>query len=371
MHKHHPTSKMDVYYEQTLDMLDAGYDIDQIHDYDPFYLGPAWETYLLDTVRDNQGNLLLASPVPYQTELEQYQITNTKGSNNEYLISAAGNFDDILYIGATLGLPYLRYFRETTYEEYSLADTLDTFDYWGVYDELKTTGWGVNLKIGAILRPVDFLRIGLAYHTPTYYFSMKDTWRTYTYSSVLALSMETWYEGSYDSPQGEYKYKLTTPMRFIGSLAFVIKEIGFINAEYEYVGYTQAKFKAKDYGFDDVNTDIKNVFKGVSNIRVGTEWRLSRIALRAGYAIYGSPYNNNLNDGKRQSFSGGIGYRGNSFEIDFAYVRSTMDENYYLYSYSNTNLDPPIEIQSNAVTNTFTDQNFVLTARYFFKKKRK
>jgi len=364
-----PTSKIDVYYEQVLDMLDAGFGFDQIHDYDPFYLGPAWENYLLDTLQDSQGNLLLESPVPYQTDLEQYQLTNTKGSNNEFLISAAGNFDDILYIGATLGLPYLRYFRETTYEEYSLADTIDTFDYWGVYDELKTTGWGVNLKLGAIIRPVDFLRIGLAFHTPTYYFSMKDTWRTYTYSSVLALSTGNWYEGGYDSPQGEYKYKLTTPMRFIGSLAFVIKEIGFINAEYEYAGYSQAKFKASDYGFDAENNAIKNAFKGVHNIRVGTEWRLSRISLRAGYAIYGSPYNNNLNDGKRESYSGGIGYRGKNFEVDFAYVRSIMKEDYYLYSYSNTNLDPPVEIQSNAVKNTFTDQNFVLTVRYFFKKK--
>jgi hypothetical protein len=107
----------------------------------------------------------------------------------------------------------------------------------------------------------------------------------------------------------------------------------------------------------------------VHNIRVGTEWRLSRISLRAGYAIYGSPYNNNLNDGKRESYSGGIGYRGKNFEVDFAYVRSIMKEDYYLYSYSNTNLDPPVIIQSNAVKNTFTDQNFVLTVRYFFKKK--
>ncbi len=363
------SSRIDVYYEQILDMQDAGYGIDQINEYDPFYLGPAWNTYLFDTIRNADNDLILVSPVPYQTDMEQRQTINTKGSNNEFLVAASANFDDILYIGATVGVPYLRYIRETTYEEYNLDDTVTTFDHWSVYDELKTIGWGINLKLGAVVRPVDFMRIGLAFHTPTYYFSMKDTWRTYTYSNVFAYSDNTWHSGGSDSPVGEYKYKLTTPMRFIGSLAFVIKEIGFISGEYEYAGYSKTKFSAKGYGFESENDIIKNSFKGVSNIRVGTEWRISKISLRAGYAIYGSPYKDNLNDGKRQSFSGGIGYRGENFAIDFAYVRSTMDEDYYLYSYSNTNLDPPVEIQSNAVKNTFTDQNFVLSVRYFFKKK--
>ena len=91
------------------------------------------------------------------------------------------------------------------------------------------------------------------------------------------------------------------------------------------------------------------------------------ISLRAGYALYGSPYKDDLNDGQRQSISGGIGYRGNNFSVDFAYVRSTMNEDYYFYSYSDP--DNGVDIQSDAVKNTFTDQNFVLTFRYFFKKK--
>lgn len=362
------SSKIDVYYEQMLDMFDAGYGIDEVHDYDPFYLGPAWETYLFDTIRGQNDELNLVSPVPYGSDIEQIQTTQTKGSNNEFLVSAGANFDDILYVGATLGLPYIRYFRETTYEEYNASDTVDTFNNWSVYDELKTTGWGVNFKLGAVIRPIDFLRIGLAFHTPTYYFSMKDQWRTYTTSSVFAFSDDKWFDGSYESPAGEYKYKLTTPMRFIGSLAFVVKKIGFISADYEYAGYGQAKFKAKDYGFEGENADIKNSFKSVSIIRVGTEWRISKISLRAGYALHGSPYKDDLNDGQRQSISGGIGYRGDNFAIDFAYVHSTKKEDYYLYSYSNPEYD--INVQSAVTKNTFTDQNFVLSIKYFFKGKK-
>lgn len=351
------TSKLDVYQAQA---NGVEYQlIEDTHGPYAFDLSPAWWTYLLDTIPGYTD--LYYIPLD-SGGVMQTQTTNIKGSNNEFLVSGSANFDDILYLGATLGLPYLRYIRESIYAESDPDNLHSNLNNWSQTENIETTGWGVNFKIGAIVRPIDWIRIGLSFHTPTYYFSMKDKWYTYTYANYTGNDQYT-----AESPDGEYKYKLTTPMRFIGSLGFVIKEIGFISGEYEYAGYNQSKFKAKDYGFDAENDDIQNSFKGVGNIRVGTEWRIMMVSLRAGYALYGSPYKDELNDGQRQSISGGIGYRGDNFSIDFAYVRSTMNEDYYLYSYS----DPEngVDIQSDVVKNTFTDQNFVLTFRYFFKKK--
>ncbi len=357
-------SRTDVYIEETFDMLDQGYTLDQIGEYDPFYLGPAWETYLLDTVRDGD-NLTLTSPVP-SGGMVQSQHIKTKGSNNEFLASFSANFNDVLYIGATLAFPYLRYTKESTYAEIDANNSSDTFDHWSVTEYLKTTGWGINFKIGAIVRPIDWIRIGASFHTPTYYFSMKDSWYTNTTSDVYALSGGFWYQGNAESITGDYKYKLTTPMRLIGSLAFVIKEIGFISAEYEYADYSNAKFSARDYGFNFENESIRSVYQATHNLRFGTEWRISKVSLRGGYAIYPSPYADNLNDGARTSITAGIGYRFSKLALDFAYVRSAQELDYYMYSYANPELD--IYIQPNAVTNTIIDQNFVLTLRYFFKK---
>lgn len=357
-------SRMDVYIEETFDMLDQGYGLDQIGEYDPFYLGPAWETFLLDTIREGE-NLLLTSPVPSGGMVQSQQIL-TKGSNNEFLASFSANFNDVLYLGATLAFPYLRYYEESTYTETDDNNSSNTYNQWSVTEYLTTTGWGINFKIGAIVRPVDWLRIGASFHTPSYYFSMKDTWSTTTTSDVFALSLGAWYKGSAESITGDYKYKLTTPMRLIGSLGFVINEIGFVSAEYEYADYSSAKFKASDYGFNGENEAIKNVFQGTHNLRFGTEWRISKVSLRGGYAIYPSPYADNLNDGARNSITAGVGYRFNKLALDFAYVRSTQKLDYYMYSYANPELD--IYIQPNAVTNTIIDQNFVLTLRYFFKK---
>ena len=52
-----------------------------------------------------------------------------------------------------------------------------TSDFWEDYTDgsyrltnwLTTDGAGVSAKIGAIYRPVNQLRFGISYHTPTYY----------------------------------------------------------------------------------------------------------------------------------------------------------------------------------------------------------
>ena len=356
------SSRMDVYIEETYDMLDQGYTLGEINEYSPFYLGPAWETYLLDTL-SFENQTYVTSPVPAGGIMQSQEI-RTKGSNNEYLASFSANFDDILYIGASLGLPYIRYFRESIYSEYDIADTIPEFNSWSITEDLRTTGWGVNFKLGVIVRPIDWIRIGASFHTPTYYWNMRDYWQTNTYSDVYALSSGEPFEGNYASPEGEYKYKLTTPMRAMGSLGFVIKKIGFITAEYEYVNYTSSKFKANDYNFQSENEGIKRSFKATNNFRFGTEWRISDFSIRGGYGIYASPYTDGLNDGARTNITGGLGYRGEKFTIDLTYVHSTYKEEYYMYSYANPELD--IYIQPNAVQNTITNQHIVLGFRYFF-----
>lgn len=341
-------SKLDVYKEElNTNRVDYSLLEDPNGQY-AFDLSPAWYVYLLDTVPGYHDQYY--TPVPYGGVLQTQKIL-TSGSNNEFLVSGGANFDDILYVGATLGLPTIRYTRSSVFSEVDIADTIPDFDAWSYSEDLTTRGWGINLKIGAIFRPIDWIRIGVAFHTPTLYFSMKDKWSTTTYASLGPS-----FEESASSPAGEYKYKLTTPMRLIGSLAFVVKEIGFITGEYEYVNYTQARLNSKNYPFATENANVKAYYKPVSVIRAGTEWRISKISLRAGYALYGSPYADNLNDGKRQYITGGIGYRNKKIEFDFAYSRAVQNEDYYFYSTEN--------IPTNPVNNSLLNQQFVLTFRY-------
>jgi len=338
-------SRLDVYKE----MADGvNYtNIDNSNGNYAFDLYPAWYLYLIDTVPGYEDYYF--TPVPFAGTLQQESI-RTKGSTNEWLMSFSGNYDDKLFIGATVGLPYLRYYRESVYSEFDVADSIPYFNSWSVKENLATTGWGINFKIGVIYQPIEWIRIGGAFHTPTYYWSMRDSWYTTHYADL------EWTDAaSMSSITGNYNYNFSTPMRALGDVAVLIGRIGSFSAEYEWTDYSKAKFSARDYGFNDVNSDVRISYQSTHNLRFGTEWRYSNFSFRGGYALYSSPYAKELNDGKRQSFSAGLGYNFGYGSIDFAYVRWVKNEDYYMYSSEN--------IQPNAVQNTYTGQHFVLTLR--------
>lgn len=337
-------SKLDVYKE-----LADGRPYSDLESYDPYELYPAWYLYLIDTLPGTTDQYSTA--VPFGGVLQQQQVIS-RGSKNEWLFSFSGNYNDFLYLGASIGLPYIRYFRESSYAEFDVKDTIPNFNSWSVTENLTTTGWGINLKLGVIVTPFEWLRIGGAFHTPSYYWSMSDTWFTTTTADFGSSSSD-----SYSSIVGNFDYHLSTPLRAMGSVAFLIGTNGFISGEYEYANYSTAKFSARDYSYSEVNQDVKSVFKATHNFRAGTEWRFSNFSFRGGYALYGSPYSDNINDGKRTMYSGGIGYRTRIYTVDFAYVYSVMNEDYYMYTTEN--------ISTNPVQNKFTTQSFVLSLKYF------
>jgi len=257
----------------------------------------------------------------------QRKTVSTSGSMNEVVMSLGGNYSDKLYIGATLGFPFIHYSEQSTYKEIDSEDSISNFNSFTVSDDLSTSGAGINFKFGLIYRPIDLIRIGLAFHSPTYYYSMQDE-----YSRKIESDLATQGKHSQSSPKGSFEYELTTPLRVIGSLAFVLGEYGLISADYEFVDYSEPRLRAENTDFFDQNDAIQNKYTATSNLRVGTEWRLNPLAFRAGYALYGSPFKSGVNDGKRSTLSFGLGFREKQFFIDFAYAYTKQSEDYYFYS---------------------------------------
>jgi len=66
-----------------------------------------------------------------------------------------------------------------------------------------------------------------------------------------------------------------------------------------------------------------------------------------------SPFAENINDGEKFTYSGGMGYRDKNFFIDLAFVRTESKEYYYLYGSEN--------VQANPVTNRLYNNNLLLT----------
>ncbi len=318
----------------------------------------AFDNYLIDTVRGTQTRYF--SAIPYGGVLQTKTIS-TRGTMNEMYLTFGGNYNDKLYIGATFGIPSIRYTEISTYKEEDGADTLYTPTHPSLYlkdftfdNYLSTTGYGLNFKFGLIYRPVNFVRVGVAFHTPTF-LSLSDSYSSSISSNFYSKDSITQLPNgitkySRESPEGKFDYEITTPFRAIGSIAFIIGKMGLVSADYEFVDYSDAQIKAPSESFSEANKAIKNSYTTASNIRIGTEWRFDIFALRAGYALYGNPFKSGLNDGALTSYSGGFGVRDDDFFIDFAYVYTTGKEDYYLYKNA-----------ENPVTNSFTNQNFLIT----------
>jgi len=289
----------------------------------PFDTYLAWNTWLLD-YDSTQGTYY--SPLEKQS-LKQSKYIHTSGSIDEMNFSLGGNYGDKLYLGGTIGVPFINYIEKSTYEEVDETDSIGGFENFEMEDYLYTRGTGINFKIGLLYQPVDFMRFGFAFHTPTFFNSLKDTYRR----DLIANYSDRTY--SDESPEQYYRYKLTTPLRIMGNLAFFIKKRAFISAEYEFANYGMSSLFANDYSFSDENQDIRNKYGAQHSVRVGGEVALNEnFLIRLGYNYKSSPYKENINDGSSHTASGGIGFRSKSFFLDLAYALKLSKEKYWLYS---------------------------------------
>jgi hypothetical protein len=317
-------------------------------DLDQFSTQLAFNTYLLDT----NGATTYFSNVPSGGVLQRKSV-ETRGSMQEMVFALGANYNNKLFIGGTLGVSYLRYFEQAAYKEIDDGDTIPYFNNFTLNQDLTTSGSGFNFKFGLLYVPVDVdmlkVKIGAAVHTPTFY-ALHDEWSSKMESSFTVGSF------SDESPQGDFDYQLTTPMRAIGSLAIQIGQYGTISADYEFVDYSEARLRSRKYKYFDENEIIQNKYTATNNLRFGAEAALGLFSIRGGYAIYGSPYKSGINDGKKTYITGGFGIIDKNYFVDFGYVYSTSTEDYYLYNYSD---------MTPASTKKHT-QNFLITLGFKF-----
>ncbi|UBM62064.1 outer membrane protein transport protein [Candidatus Sulfidibacterium hydrothermale] len=340
-------SRLDVYVENADGINYQDIENDNNNQYS-FDLNPAWQLYLIDTIPGYQN--LYYNPVPYAGTYQR-EVIQQRGSINEWFFSFSANYNNVLYLGATIGLDALRYYSTSYYSERDIADTIPYFKSWEFDQYVETHGCGLNIKLGVIVQPIKWIRIGFAYHSPTWYWNLQDTWYTTTYADLEWNS-----PSSVSSPTGNYQYDFTTPMKFLADVGILISDKGSISFEYEHLNYSNGKFNSSSYDYVSENSDIKSYYKATDNFRIGTEWRLGLADVRAGYAYYGNPYARNLNDGSRQFYSAGVGFHFGNFVLDMAYVYSKMDKDYYLYGTSDISVAP--------VQNSYQNHSVILTFSY-------
>ena len=339
----------------------SGLSFDQIRA-DPRYVygsAPALETYLVDTFRVN-GNLLVKSTPEFILEnnqaLLQQKTIETTGGMYEIALGYAVNKNDKWLFGGSIGVPIVNYKNTTTFKESDTSrNTSNKFNNFEYADHYSTRGAGVNLKMGIIYRPKDYIRLGLALHSPTYMYSLTDQRNTNLITDTEDYNGKASSSSNFFTSQpGESKYTMVTPWKFLISGSYVFREVenvknqkGFITADIEYVTHTSSSFYSanqaptvdeKQY-YNSLNNVIRKEYKGNFNFRVGGELKFNVLMARLGFAYYTNPYKDAALKANRMLVSGGIGYRHKGFFIDLTYIYSinkNVDFAYRLQDKSNT-----------------------------------
>ncbi|MCL1938030.1 MAG: outer membrane protein transport protein [Candidatus Azobacteroides sp.] len=320
-------------------------EFDEPNNSDPYYRGNPWLSVL-----GWQGALFneaANSPNKYESVMQPNETVNSllrvseRGSIETYDFSLGTNINDLLYIGVTFSLTDINYHIQSDYRENFSGGN----DYFTLSNYQDTEGGGYQFKIGAILRPADFLRLGIAYHSPTWY-SLTD----YYYGKASNN-----YDADYPSantPEDHYPYRFRTPDSWIFSIAGIVEEKAAISVDYEFKNYSKMNIQDENGIESGENNYINEDFRlTTSTLRAGLEYRFTpRFSGRLGYAWIQNPYEKKFYDGLKEVMivgtiphyiiegdanyiTAGLGYHfTRNFYMDVAFVYKNQKDRLYAYS---------------------------------------
>ena len=340
----------------------------------PFYRNPSswvlgWNSGLVDTVTnglfqgatENINNGKRSVP----GALNQNYYKERTGYVEDIIINASGNISDIFFFGVNLTLQSIWMNEYTSISE--IAGDPDLFDT-GFTDftreyRMTTSGLGVSVEAGFIVRPVAGLTIGGSISTPTWMY-LNETWME-SMNGNTGLG-----RAALDSPLGESSYRLTSPFRWNLGVGYTLGGFLALAVDYErtdYSGIFLSDNNGNRNAFQDDNEYISTYYQAVNNVRAGIEaWPIPQLALRLGYNYYSSPDRDF--DFSRHYASAGIGFRALSgFFIDLAYQQQCNQSgseimlfNSYVDEYDN-----PLVV-SPTTSERFRDWKILLTLGWRF-----
>ncbi len=334
----------------TPDLIDVITDDSGIATYNPYeYVGDWLSVLGANSGFMNYRNGQYSSAFPsssYDRSYSELQV-HESGAVDQYAIAFGANISDFLLLGATVTITDLDYDLASYYaEDYNL--NTDYISYMELENGLSTDGTGYNLNVGAIIRPVDFLRVGVAYNSPTWY-KLTDTYVGQGRTDIESNASNIEHITPLDAVT-EYKYR--TPDKWIFSAAAIFGQIALLSVDYEMMNYRRMRM----YDYDgnentDVNTPI-NQLLGISNtFRVGAEVKVTpQFAVRAGTSWTSSGMNDDLKNANVEvitvgtlphytidkgitNYTFGFGYRFTSqFYMDVACILKRLKEDVYTFS---------------------------------------
>lgn len=256
------------------------------------------------------------------------------GYQSKTSFGVGANYNHNLYIGMGLNFSNVSMDQSDTAAFQSLQNgSIDYFNKQNTPFYERSTGFSASFGVIGKLNP--YFRLGAALETPTFW----DIDRSYNF---------------YNDPQYGDDYavenrRLTSPMKATVSAAFVASKNFSLNVDYT-IGLTKSSYKVYGGAEAELNNFFDDNAKNLSEVRVGSEYRVKQFRIRGGYAYSSSPFDaltvsrfanngnvadqsyNNMMLSNRNALSFGLGYDFKSFYIDASYQNiSSKYSNPFLY----------------------------------------
>ena len=284
------------------------------------------------------------SPVPQGGVIQNFE-QDFKGRSEEWTFGYSANYNDHFFIGASMGITHIKRFGTSVFQEVMPHDSdIETdFNQWTFTEDLSSSGTGVDGKIGLIWMANRWLRLGTAFHTPSIT-AFDESWQTTTESQISWTTRKSY------SPESNYEYTFISPLKCLGSMAFVVGQRGMLSFDAEFVNYGAMRFHAEDYDYSAVNQEIKDNYTHTFNFRFGTEWQVNDSYLRFGASYYGSPFGLGKQNDCVKKASVGISLpAGENTTFDLAYELTHGKRQYTLYDAGSLGIDPVTQSQFRSV----------------------
>ncbi|UYW00418.1 hypothetical protein K5I29_07560 [Flavobacterium agricola] len=287
----------------------------------------------------------------------QQKYVNQRGYNSKLQLNFSGAVKDKFFFGINLNPHFTNYEKNFSISEHNSGfypNSITVNDV--IFDNyVATTGGGFSLDLGAIYKITDNVRIGASYASPTWY-RLTDETRQGIYtirteetdpnkfiSNSLYPNVTTVFES----------YNFRTAGKFTGSIAGVINNRWVLSGDVSVSDYSKMRYSTN--GFENINEFYKNNLDTALEYRVGTEYLIGNVALRAGYRFVESPYKKDVYapTGDTSSISGGIGFNFGSNKLDLSYSYTDRKFSEEFITSANANA-ASIKNINNAVSLTYT-----------------
>lgn len=311
----------------------------------------AWQAYLL--VPDSNGNIA-NNGYAYGELIDGELVSN---SNVRYTLDQWGSFNETniafsldqsskFYLGASMGFPSLNFRREEFIDEDILNTSNPPYSATGYtfrrLNDLNANGF--NMKIGMIFKPLQNIRIGLSYESPSWY----------TINQFYETDVSASFNQSPEPGQGTlinsdiletglYSYRLRTPSIVRAGLAGVFWKRLVLSVDYQYQGLGNNRLYTNRRSFNIDENLLNNDFQptldlllnsGRQSMALGVELKIKSIFLRSGFRFDESAYEEefkNTTASDMRSISGGVAYRRGPWTFDITYVNTQQNYTQVVY----------------------------------------